>query len=147
MTRVRPHRSESRPPSHAPAADPSSATATTRPVTTPDSSNCPCTASTAPLMTELSKPNRNPPTAAATASATALPLCLDAPGVPPGPCAADESVMASTLRSVRGRPGRSHCEPAVHASHPERGGATDVTCPPGRGGGWWAGRARGIMPR
>jgi hypothetical protein len=75
MTRVRPHRSAQRPAYQAPAAQPSSAIATTKPVTKDESSNSPSTASTAPLMTELSKPNRNPPTAAATDSMMTLPWC------------------------------------------------------------------------
>lgn len=52
----------------APTAQPSSATATTKPVSTLPSSKFWSIESTAPLITEESKPNRNPPTAAATES-------------------------------------------------------------------------------
>src|SRR3954454_20048869 len=84
ITRVRPIRSAQRPAYQAPTAQPSSATATTSPVTVDDSSNWPCTASTAPLITELSKPNKNPPTAAATDSITTLPWCsVSCPSVAP----------------------------------------------------------------
>jgi len=79
ITCVRPHRSASLPPDHAPSAQPSRAIATTRPVTVELRSNCPSIASTAPLMTDESKPKRNPPTAAAIASAVAFRWALWAP--------------------------------------------------------------------
>ncbi len=66
MTFNRPQRSERAPAMMAPTAQPSRATATTKPVSTCPSSKLPSTASTAPLMTEESKPKRKPPTAAAT---------------------------------------------------------------------------------
>ncbi len=72
ITRRRPQRSDRLPAMIAPTAQPSSATATTKPVMTGFSSKFPSIESTAPLMTDESKPKRNPPTAAATESPTAL---------------------------------------------------------------------------
>ena len=57
----RPNRSESRPASAAPAAQPSSMEATLNPVPTLSELNAVRSPSTVPLMTPLSKPNRNPP--------------------------------------------------------------------------------------
>lgn len=65
ITRSRPQRSERLPASTAPAAQPSSEIATTKPVTTSLSAKSPWMESTAPLITEESKPNKKPPTAAA----------------------------------------------------------------------------------
>ena len=64
MVARRPNRSATLPAKYAPAAEPSSAEATAKPVTNSLRANWPCTASTAPLTTEESKPKRNPPTAA-----------------------------------------------------------------------------------
>ena len=65
MTRSRPQRSERLPASTAPAAQPSSEMATTKPVITSFSPKSRWIESTTPLITEESKPNRKPPTAAA----------------------------------------------------------------------------------
>ncbi len=66
MTRRRPQRSDRLPAMIAPTAQPSSAIATTKPVMTSFSAKSCEIESTAPLITDESKPNRNPPTAAAT---------------------------------------------------------------------------------
>lgn len=71
ITRSRPQRSDRLPASTAPAAQPSREMATTKPVTASFSANWPWIESTAPLITEESKPNRKPPTAAATDRAMA----------------------------------------------------------------------------
>ena len=71
ITRSRPQRSEREPANIAPTAQPSRAMATTRPVTKSLSAKSPWMDSTAPLMTDESKPNRKPPTAAAIANAAA----------------------------------------------------------------------------
>src|SRR5688500_8189424 len=57
---------------YAPAAHPSRATATAKPVTASLSANSSFMASTAPLTTEESKPKRKPPTAPASASQMTL---------------------------------------------------------------------------
>ena len=54
MTRVRPNRSARAPAVHAPAAAPSSADDTTKPMRPEPMPNCDWIASTAPLMTALS---------------------------------------------------------------------------------------------
>ena len=85
MTRSRPQRSASAPAMIAPSAQPSRATATTNPVSRASFVYVDSIEETAPLMTEESKPNRNPPTAAATDSAAALrPYGLFIENVPAG---------------------------------------------------------------
>src|SRR5699024_6381691 len=54
------------PANHAPTAQPSSAEETAKPCSQPPRLKSADSASTAPLMTEVSNPNRNPPMAAAT---------------------------------------------------------------------------------
>ena len=71
ITRRRPQRSLRTPASTAPSAQPRSATATTNPVISAVRSNWLSIESTAPLITDESNPNRNPPTAAAIDRATA----------------------------------------------------------------------------
>ena len=70
MDLVRPSWSASLPPVQAPAAEPSSAIATTTPVSTGPDPKWFWIPTTAPLMTALSYPKRNPPTAAAAAMNT-----------------------------------------------------------------------------
>ena len=107
ITRVRPQRSASLPPSHAPNAQPSRAMATTSPVTAGSISNSPSIASTAPLMTELSKPKRKPPTAAATARPMALFLygCGGTAEPPVAPCGDAAWDMICTSVGPRAAPG------------------------------------------
>jgi hypothetical protein len=71
ITRSRPHRSDRFPARTAPAAQPSSEMATTNPVITSFRPKSRWIESTAPLITEESKPNRKPPTAAAIDKPTA----------------------------------------------------------------------------
>ena len=70
MHRTRPIRSASGPAKKAPTADPSRASETERPIPTLVVLNSFFSASTAPLITAVSKPNRNPPSAAAAAMRT-----------------------------------------------------------------------------
>jgi hypothetical protein len=70
MHRTRPIRSASGPAKKAPIADPSRASETERPIPTLVVLNSFFSASTAPLITAVSKPNRNPPSAAAAAMRT-----------------------------------------------------------------------------
>ena len=65
ITGLRPKRLASRPANRAPTAQPSSTDATENPVPAVPAPKAFSRASTVPLMTELSKPNRKPPTAAA----------------------------------------------------------------------------------
>src|SRR5690348_10000068 len=67
MVRTRPRRSASVPAYQAPAAEPSRAQDTARPILAASSSKPPRMASTAPLITAVSNPNRKPPSAAAAA--------------------------------------------------------------------------------
>ena len=73
ITRTRPKRSAIPPANHAPTAEPISAHATAIPVVDDDSAKWPRIASTAPLMTAVSKPNRKPPIAATADTRMALP--------------------------------------------------------------------------
>ncbi|CAB4931640.1 unannotated protein [freshwater metagenome] len=66
ITFLRPQRSARLPANQAPIAQPIRAIATTKPVVNEPREKWSSIESTAPLMTELSKPNRKPPTAAAT---------------------------------------------------------------------------------
>src|SRR5690606_33303564 len=70
----------------APRAQPSSADETTNPTTKGVRSNWPSTASTAPLITEESKPNRKPPTAAADARSRATAPGRAGPSPSGDPC-------------------------------------------------------------
>ena len=81
--------------------------ATTRPVTAGSISNSPSIASTAPLMTELSKPKRKPPTAAATARPMALFLygCGGTAEPPVAPCGDAAWDMICTSVGPRAAPG------------------------------------------
>ena len=74
ITGMRPHRSARLPARYAPTAHPSRATATANPVRAALSSKSVLMASSAPLMTEESKPNRKPPSAPAIASAMTFEL-------------------------------------------------------------------------
>src|SRR5699024_5023821 len=65
ITGIRPNRFERAPANQAPMAQPSSAEETAKPVSPAPRENSSESALTAPLITEVSKPNRNPPTAAA----------------------------------------------------------------------------------
>src|SRR6056297_1816222 len=66
ITGFRPTLSAMLPAKKAPAAQPSSMEATLKPVPTASESKACCSASTVPLITPLSKPNRKPPIAATT---------------------------------------------------------------------------------
>ena len=68
ITRMRPNRSASGPANQAPTAEPSSAIDTTKPISPSPVLNSSRMALTAPLMTEESKPNRKPPSAATPAT-------------------------------------------------------------------------------
>ena len=74
MTGMRPQRSARRPARNAPTAHPSSATATANPVRKASRAKSDLMASSAPLMTDESNPNRKPPRAPAIASAMTLEL-------------------------------------------------------------------------
>ena len=74
MMRVRPQRSARRPAKKAPKAQPMSADATAKPLAPAERPNWSLIASTAPLITDESKPKRKPPTAAAMANAVTFPL-------------------------------------------------------------------------
>jgi len=74
MTRRRPQLSASRPAYQAPTAQPRSAIETTKPLRKSPRRKWEPRASTAPLMTEESKPKRKPPTAAAIETPSAFPL-------------------------------------------------------------------------
>src|SRR5690606_38557811 len=65
MTGIRPSLFARLPANQAPTAQPISADETANPCRPGPSSNAPASASTAPLMTAVSNPNRNPPSAAA----------------------------------------------------------------------------------
>ena len=65
ITGIRPYLFASEPANQAPTAQPSSAEETAKPVSPAPRENSSESAETAPLITEVSKPNRNPPTAAA----------------------------------------------------------------------------------
>ncbi len=75
ITLGRPQRSARLPANHAPTAEPIRAIATTKPVTPEARSKWLVIESTAPLITEVSKPKRKPPTAAAIEMAVALAGC------------------------------------------------------------------------
>ena len=79
ITFLRPQMSASRPANQAPSAHPRSAMATAKPFMNELSSKCVPMDSTAPLTTELSKPKRNPPTAAATVTPMTLATCASPP--------------------------------------------------------------------
>src|SRR5580692_692111 len=82
ITAMRPWRSASGPANQAPMAEPSSAPATAKPsnqATAPDQS---LMASTAPLMTAVSKPNRKPPIAADAATSAILPMAIPSVDAP-----------------------------------------------------------------
>src|SRR3954464_12618831 len=64
ITRLRPNRSAMGPAANAPTALPSSASDTETPLIQVPIANCSRSATTAPFMTAVSKPKRNPPSAA-----------------------------------------------------------------------------------
>ena len=66
MTGTRPMRLATGPANQAPRVQPMRAEETAKPLSAALSANVPAKASTAPLMTAVSKPKRNPPSAAAT---------------------------------------------------------------------------------
>src|ERR1700743_1067521 len=72
MTTMRPWRSASGPANQAPIAEPRSAPATEKPSNQEAAPDQTLTASTAPLMTAVSKPKRNPPIAADAATSATL---------------------------------------------------------------------------
>src|SRR5215475_11187481 len=74
MTAIRPWRSASGPANQAPSAEPSRAPATAKPSNQEAAPDQSLMASTAPLMTAVSKPNRNPPIAAEAATSAILPM-------------------------------------------------------------------------
>src|ERR1035441_6934571 len=74
----RPYRSATRPAPSAPAAAPNSAEDTVKPSTAALAEKWAVIAATAPLMTELSYPNKNPPSAAVNDSRITVPC--DSPG-------------------------------------------------------------------
>src|ERR1700744_5838896 len=74
MTAMRPWRSASGPANQAPSAEPSSAPATAKPSNHEAAPDQSLMASTAPLMTAVSKPNRNPPIAAEGATRAIRPM-------------------------------------------------------------------------
>ncbi len=78
MTGMRPNRSAKRPARKAPSAHPRRAMATVNPVRAAESENSSRIASSAPLITDESKPNRKPPIAPAMASTmTRRFVCVD----------------------------------------------------------------------
>src|SRR5271154_3934551 len=85
MTAMRPWRSASGPANQAPIAEPRSAPATAKPSNQGAAPDQTLMASTAPLMTAVSKPKRNPPIGAD--AATRAPLPIPMPPVD-DPCAA-----------------------------------------------------------
>src|SRR5699024_12200912 len=88
-----PKRLESSPENQAPTAQPSSAEETAKPVRPAPRENSSDRAPTAPLITEVSKPNRNPPTAAAIEIPTTFAFrCWAGAGSAPGR-AADADMM------------------------------------------------------
>src|ERR1700759_4620075 len=72
MTTMRPWRSASGPANQAPIAEPRSAPATAKPSSQEAAPDQALMASTAPLMTAVSNPNRNPPIAADAATSATL---------------------------------------------------------------------------
>ena len=104
MTFTRPYRLERAPANQAPMAAPTSADETANPVRPAPREKSSDRASTAPLITEVSKPNRNPPTAAAMLIPTTLGLSFWSV---PGEEAPDESAgvweedMVSCLQTAR----------------------------------------------
>src|SRR3954452_3586968 len=74
--RGRQTRSESGPANRAPTAEPSRIDATAKPVPAPDDWKVAWMPGTAPLMTALSNPNRNPPIAADAAITTTNPVLI-----------------------------------------------------------------------
>src|ERR1700760_4810870 len=78
MTAMRPWRSASGPANQAPTAEPSSAPATAKPSNQEAAPDQSLIASTAPLITAVSKPNRNPPIAADAATSATLPIAIPA---------------------------------------------------------------------
>ena len=86
MTFLRPIWWGSCPANQAPTAQPSRATATENPISTSLSAKSPWIAATAPFTTELSKPKRNPPTAATTVTPTTFAVCSSSCSVVPDTC-------------------------------------------------------------
>src|ERR1700759_2627946 len=76
MTAMRPWRSASGPANQAPSAEPSSASATAKPSNQEGAPDQIFMASTAPLMTAVSKPNRKPPIAAEAATRPILAMAM-----------------------------------------------------------------------
>src|ERR1700758_79816 len=76
MTAMRPWRSARGPANQAPIAEPSNAPATAKPSSQEAAPDQSLMASTAPLMTAVSKPNRNPPIAAEPATSAILPIAM-----------------------------------------------------------------------
>src|ERR1700753_39149 len=76
MTTMRPWRSASGPANQAPIAEPRSAPATAKPSNQEAAPDQAPMASTAPLMTAVSKPKRNPPIAADAATSAILPIAM-----------------------------------------------------------------------
>jgi hypothetical protein len=91
----RPQRSATRPAKNAPAAAPSSADATVKPSAPALAENWLWIAVTAPLMTALSYPNKNPPSAAVSDSRITVPC--DSPG-----SKTSSSISTSGSRSTPG---------------------------------------------
>src|SRR5271154_4867336 len=76
MTTMRPWRSASGPANQAPIAEPRRAPATEKPSNQETAPDQTLMASTAPLMTAVSKPKRNPPIAADAATSATLPIAM-----------------------------------------------------------------------
>src|SRR5215475_10718406 len=100
MTAMRPWRSASGPANQAPRAEPSSAPATARPSSQDAAPDQSLMASTAPLMTAVSKPNRKPPIAAEAATSAILPMAIPPVAGPAGVLLsmADMRLFGSTRR-------------------------------------------------
>src|ERR1700730_1631829 len=96
MVGTRPKRSARRPAMIAPSAEPRSAEETARPSVTGPTLNCFWTATTAPLMTAVSKPKRKPPIAATDAIVTTRPTL----GEPTPPLACGPLDPADPLGSL-----------------------------------------------
>src|ERR1700733_638561 len=136
MTLTRPIRSARVPATHAPTAEPSSAEATAKPVWLAPTLKCFWMPVTAPLITELSYPNRKPPIAAAAAMNTTYLKLSDFPR--------SLTVMAMAAKYPPER--RLTCHFALsHDRCGSEGGQKPRHLPtgPGRGGGVRVARIEG----
>src|SRR5947209_17414185 len=126
MTLTRPIRSASCPAIHAPIAEPISAAATAKPVWLEPTLKCFWMPVTAPLMTALSYPNRNPPIAAAAAMKTTYPKWVSSFGSTEGVV-----LTAAILRTTSRRVGRCHPGRVTYVQKDDAGDGADTATRPG----------------